>query len=123
MSNPLDEAIERLLKTHRDENEDIVHGDEARKLAEHLTALKEDVEFLGKKRMGRSARSVEREKQDRFDLECYNRCEPLHNDGMSYEDAHGQVGAQLNVSPDTVKKARLRAKTLLNRGKATARKR
>jgi hypothetical protein len=102
------DAIEELLKVHKDD-EDRVLGGEALKLARLLEDFLTYESNAGK-RMGRHARAAEREKQKWFDSLCHKTVEQFHSQGTTWTAAFEKAAEQLNVAPETVRKANSRGK-------------
>ena len=131
--DPLDEAIERVLKARRDSKEDILEGYIAWLLAEDLKKLKPRFESVvaGKKRRGPLAGTEQWNNKMADYLRCHTRCYEVygggpHGGGMSWEDAHAQVADEFSaagtrLTSDGVKKRRLKVEKLLKSGILTRR--
>jgi hypothetical protein len=61
------------------------------------------------KRMGRHSRPEERDRQNYDHMTRWQRSEEIHgHEGISYDDAYVKAGKELHVSPEAVKKSRLK---------------
>jgi hypothetical protein len=115
----LDEAVKRLHKIAREEDEDFLVRREALVVAAKLEPLVNEFEsVMSCARMGRHARPEQREKQLESDLRCYERVEQLHK-RMPLDEAFAQWGEHQEA---TVRKAYYRGKKL-NQRKTKSRKR
>lgn len=71
------------------------------------------------KRMGRHSRPEERARQNYDDMIRWQRSEKIHDhEGVSYDVAYEKVGEELHVSPEAVKKSRLKVAKLFSRLKS-----
>lgn len=71
------------------------------------------------KRMGRHSRPEERARQNGDDLIRCVASERIHDhEGVSYDEAYEKVGEALHVSPEAVKKSRLKVVRLFSRLKS-----
>lgn len=115
-----EQYIEALWQIH-DNTQDTVAKRYVRMLARDLKGMALIVDTVlrdhavkPKSRMGRHARATEREQQVSFDLDCYMTTELLRHDNLTWEKAIAAVAEDLHVAPETVRKARSRAKKVLS---------
>src|SRR5690348_16382136 len=115
--NPLDEAIERVLRVYRDEKEDFVEAMFLQRLIERLEALKPNFDYVttDKNWKSRHAKQKRWKKDVEVLLSTYHRCKRLCDSGQckSWEKAYEQVCVETGLDYETIKKRCLKARKLL----------